>query len=365
MTPGNRVLIGTGGGRAITTRSGELVIATRSKTQYLGYELQSPAVAAAAARGHLLVGLGESLALLDRELRSTLAPALSIPPGSLIANMRWLGADDWLVQSVRSHDGVVGIDLVDVVRRTAIPIHRGLTAIHALLHEPSTQLVTISRGTVGDVRRYDPATHQLTRLASLANTGGDHRRAEVIPVAPDLAGGTQVVVIHTSDRLTIRWVRDPRVLDKGTTVTIDGALAAVDSAGHVFVWQNDPKVALELVVFADGKRTSRLATGGPTAIFPHPKGTQLVQVGPRMIALVALDATNPTGTQLWARPLQGVTEALWLADGTLGIVSNAGIARLDPASGEVIAARCGWKFGLSAKPHPASSRFEPICTQLR
>jgi hypothetical protein len=61
----------------------------------------------------------------------------------------------------------------------------------------------------------------------------------------------------------------------------------------------------------------------------------------------------------------GVTEALWLDDGTIGIVSAAGIARLDASTGEVIAARCGWRFGLSSKQHPVSPRFEPVCTQLR
>ncbi|MEO7092209.1 MAG: hypothetical protein ABI175_03090, partial [Polyangiales bacterium] len=62
---------------------------------------------------------------------------------------------------------------------------------------------------------------------------------------------------------------------------------------------------------------------------------------------------------------QFVTEALWLDDGTIVVVSAGGLARLDANTGSVLAARCGWRFGLSAKQHPPSARVEPVCAQLR
>jgi hypothetical protein len=70
-------------------------------------------------------------------------------------------------------------------------------------------------------------------------------------------------------------------------------------------------------------------------------------------------------TRKWAQPLQGVTEAIWLDANTIAIISAAGIARVDASTGDVQAARCGWRFGLSAKQHPISPRVEPVCTQLR
>jgi hypothetical protein len=63
--------------------------------------------------------------------------------------------------------------------------------------------------------------------------------------------------------------------------------------------------------------------------------------------------------------LQFVTEALWLDDQTIVVVSAGGLARIDAATGKVTAARCGWRFGLSAKQHAPTSRVEPVCAQLR
>jgi hypothetical protein len=354
-------MLGIGGGRAITGVSGELLIATPSKSEFLGYELQAPAVAAAAPSGQLLIGLGDSFALLDTQLHATPAPDLQVPAGSAIADLRWLSGNDWLVETSRVNDGVTSIALVDVGRKQSSSIRTGMSMVQMLLYEPSSRLVTLSLGELPEVLHHESGKNasRLDRISTLPKPSG-FERAEIVPVASKLAGGTQLVVVHMRDRLTLRWVRDPRALDKGTTVTIDGSLAGVTPAGHVFVWQNDPQGVLELAIFLDGKRLGTLPTDGPTAVWPDPRGVQVIEVGQRSIALVGID-----GSRKWAQALQGVTEALWLDDGTLGIVSAAGLARLDAKTGGVIAARCGWRFGLSHKQHPVSPRFEPICTQLR
>lgn len=357
--PAERGLLTTGGGRAITASSGELVISTPASTEYLGYELGALAVAAAAPQGRMLVGLGDSFAMLDSQLRTTAAPDLAIPAASTVAALKWLAGDEWLVETSRVNDGVTSVALVDVAGHKSVVVRGGMPMVQHLMHDRSTQLVTLSLGDTPEVLRYEPGKLRIDRLAALPKAAG-FERAELVPVAPALAGGTQLVVVQMHERLTLRWVRDPRVLDQGTVVTIDGSLAGVDAAAHVFVWQNDPQGMLELAVFLDGKRIAKLPTDGPTALWPDPRGNRVVQVSQRSIALVGFD-----GTRRWARALQGVSEALWLEDGTLGIVSVSGIARLDPLTGDVLAARCGWKFGLSRKQHPLIGRFEPICTQLR
>jgi len=45
-------------------------------------------------------------------------------------------------------------------------------------------------------------------------------------------------------------------------------------------------------------------------------------------------------------------------------VTAAGIARLDPATGAITAARCGWQFSLAPQPHPPTPKLEPVCTGL-
>jgi hypothetical protein len=355
----DRGIVAAGGGRVITGLSGELVLATPSKTEYLGYELESPAVAAAAPNGRLLIGLGETFAVLDKTLAAQPAPDLSVPQGSAIADLHWLAGDDWLVESSRVNDGVTSILLVDASTKKTREIRNGMSMVQMLLYEPATKLATLSLGDAPQVLRHEPGKLKMERISTLPKPSG-FERAELVPVVPALANGTEIVVVQMRDRLTLRWAHDARALDKGPQVTIDGSLAGVDGAAHVYVWQNDPAGMLELAIFSDGKRIGTLPTDGPTAVWPDPKGTQVVEVGQRSIALVGID-----GKRKWAQALQGVTEALWLDDNTIAIVSAAGVARLDAANGAVLAARCGWRFGKTTKQHPVSPRFEPVCTQLR
>lgn len=94
-------------------------------------------------------------------------------------------------------------------------------------------------------------------------------------------------------------------------------------------------------------------------MWPEPSGTRHLEITPTSVALYDLH-----GTQLWLRQLATSQDALWLTDESIAVASGGGVARLDAASGAVIAARCGWKFGLALKPHPPSLRVEPLCAQL-
>jgi hypothetical protein len=155
------------------------------------------------------------------------------------------------------------------------------------------------------------------------------------------------------------WVADPAHLDRiASTVTFPGSIAGGDAAGHAFGWE-DAGGKVVLAVFRDGKRTGTLPADAPVSLWPDPEGTRIVEVGTQAVTLVGLD-----GKVVWTKPLAGTSQALWLADGALAVVSAAGIARLDPATGAVTAARCGWGFGASAQPHPPATRVEPLCGQL-
>jgi hypothetical protein len=348
-----------GGGRAVGAVNGELVIASPTKNEYLGYELESPAVAAAGPSGRLLIGLGDTFALLDDKLVASAPPELQVPAGSSVADVRWLRDNEWLVQSSRLNDGITGIHLVDASTKRTSVVRKGMAMVHMMAHEPSTNLVAFSLGDSPEVFRHAPGKLELKTVSTLPKPKG-FERAELVPVNPTLSGGTQVVVVHMRDRLTIRWAKDALRLEAGTPVTVDGSLASVDAAGHVFVWQSDPNGVLVLAMYRDGKQLGFMPTDGPTALWPDPKGTRVLQVSQRSVAMVGTDTTRK-----WAQPLQGVTEAIWLDDNTIAIVSAAGIARVDANTGDVQAARCGWRFGLSAKQHPISPRVEPVCTQLR
>lgn len=352
-------LIAAGGGHAVSAINGELMIATPTKIEYLGYDLESPAVAAVAPKGELMIGVGDTFALLDANLRAVASPSLGVLPTSAVSELKWVGGDDWLVESSRISDGMTTLALVDVAKNKTQVLRTDLAMVQLILHEPSTGLVTLSLGDAPEVSHYDPVKHKLDKIAALPKPKG-YEQSELVPVIPALAGGNHLVVVHMRDRMTIRWVKDPKALDKGANITVDGSLAGVDAAGHAFVWQNTPTGPLELVIYLEGKRIGTLPTDAPVTLWPDRKGTRVVQVGQRSVGLATVD-----GKRTWLQSLQFVTEALWLDDGSIVVVSAGGLARLDANTGAVIAARCGWRFGRSAKQHPPTSRVEPVCAQLR
>lgn len=56
---------------------------------------------------------------------------------------------------------------------------------------------------------------------------------------------------------------------------------------------------------------------------------------------------------------------VWTDDATFAVLGTGGLTRFDATTGKLLAARCGWRFGKSSKPHPISAQVEPICAQLR
>nr|MDQ3301473.1 hypothetical protein [Myxococcota bacterium] len=352
------------GGRAVGAVHGELVIASPDRTEFLGYELMSLPVTSAAPNGHVLIGSGETVALLDPQLVATSSLDLRVPAGSNVSDARWLGGTQWLVQTTTRADGLTAVALVDTVTKRSVSVRSSMPQAHLLHHERGSQLVTFSLGDSPEVLRHVPAKLRLDSVAKVPRPTG-FQRIQLVPVDPALANGSQLVAIEMRDRLTIRWLANPAVLANpaalaaNTPLVVEGSLASVDAAGRVYVWQSITH-GLELVVFADGKRIATLPTTGATALWPDRKGTSILQVSHHGITLVGNDLVRR-----WALPVQGVTEALWLDDGSLAIVSGSGIARLEAATGKLLAARCGWRFGLGPKLHQVLPRIEPLCSQLR
>lgn len=358
-SPGTRTeaVLAAGGGHAVTAMNGELALSTPTGTQFLGYETVSPRIAEVGPDGTLVVGVADHLLQLDTQLRGATAPLAAIT--GMVAELRWLGEDDWLVESSMPNDGTLQIAIVDAAGGKHV-VRTGLKEVQILDHEPSTQLVTLSFGASSEVARFERKRSSLDHVAHIAKPS-PYEQVIFVPVAPALAHGTQLVQVTMREGTTIKWLRDPRALDKpSATAKVDGPFAGADAAGHVYAWRTTPTGQLELVVYADGKLLRTLPNKGAFSLWPEPAGARFAEVAPGSVALYDLE-----GTRLWGQQLAGVQEVLWLTDGTLAITSAGGVARLDPASGEVTAARCGWRFGLAAKPHPATPRVEPLCSQLR
>jgi hypothetical protein len=349
------VPFGVGDGRAVSVTNGELQLSTPSQSQYLGYDIVAPRFVEAAPNGELVVGTLDKLKHVDKDLRAT---GNAFTFGKNVTQFLSLGGNDWLVET--ADNGKLALTLVDSASGDVKVLRGDLKESHVLMYEPTSQLVTLSFGSVSEVAHYDPKTKQLDRLASVAKSSA-YEQTLFAPLAPKLAHGNQLVQVVMRERPTVKWLRDTRALDKVTTsVTIDGSYAATDAAGHVYLWRAGQGGKLDLEIYADGKSIAQLPSDGSALLWPDRMGKSVAVVGANAIALF----NTTDGKQLWARELGRIQEALWLDDGSLAITSGGGIARLDPASGDVTTARCGWSFGLAGAPHPATSRVESLCAQL-
>lgn len=362
VTPAMRSVFAIGGGRAIFAVQAELALgAPGQPVQYLGYELVAGHLASTAPGG-LAFAHGARAVQLDAQLAATpLELALPAQHAS-IAALRWLGGSQWLVEAV-GNDGAISIDVVDTATKRRSSVARALPSTHVLAYEPSTRLATISLGQgIDAVLRFDPAKGTMTTIAKVKR-GSTYERASLVPVAPALANGAQLVVVRMDEQLSVRWLRDPSRLDAGPATRLGGSLAAVDAAGRVHVWEpsQDPRNRLTIATYRDGARVGELPTDEVRRLWPDRAGNRLAQASQRVLALV----DRASGKRLWAKTAQGVVEVLWLDDGSVGVVSLGGVARLDAATGDVLAARCGWRLALSTTPKQPATPFAPLCTQLR
>lgn len=341
-----------GGGKVFHANGGEIVVSTSTTVGYLGYALQSPQLAAAGPHGGLAIASGERAALLDPALQ---ARAVSlVPSGHHINVLRWLTGDEWAVQAIKLDTGTQILSLVDLAtsRRSEWRVNQ---AVSQILYEPASRLLAVSSGREPEVARY---LGEL-RVESIAKfpRPGPYDRIQLWPVAPALANGVQVVTSVSREQVTVRWVTDPKTLDKGTSMVIEGSIAAVDPTGRVYAWRNVGG-KLELALLRDGKQLTTLAVDpGGRGVFPDPAGQRVLVTGPQVTMY------GPGGARVWTRALAGVTHALWLSPSTVALVSALGIVRVDAKTGETLAKRCGWAFELSSKPHPGRPRVEPLCTQ--
>ena len=352
-------LLGGGAGHAVSALNGDLVIATPTDTHFLGYEMITPRLAEVGPDGQLLVATAEDLMWLDKDLHVARSPALPFKNAPAVVEMRWLGNSDWLVES--GGYGALQLELLDGATGTSKMVRPQLHEAQVLSYEPSTKLVTLSFGArLAEVVRYDRAAHAFEPVAQVGKPN-PYEQVLLVPVAPKLARGTQLIEVRMRDKSTIKWLRDPHALNSpSATAVVDGPFAAADAAGNVYVWRPSATGQLELVVYSDGKQVRTLPNTGPASLWPEPTGTRVVQTSQTSITM--LDAA---GKPVWVQPIATAQEALWLSDGAIGITTAGGVARLDPATGAVTAARCGWKFGLTGKLHPSPPNVEPLCAQLR
>lgn len=356
-----KTLFTTGDGQALTAMGGEMMVAKPDDPKYLGYELESPQVATSGPNGSLVVGVGAAFAQLDSSLALVAGAAAPVfPPNTTVAELAWLGGNDYAA-SITNPDGTNQTMVVASDGRTPVAVRPTATAsrsIRPLRYEPSTHLLTVSFGETPTIDRWLPDQRKLEKVATVPRGKGFQQR-ELVPIAPALAGGAAIIEVSLDEKTTVAWT-DATTKTRMATMPITSFVTA-DPAGHVYAWTVDTKASqLVLSVLSPGKTLATLPHDGAVTLWPDPKGTRVLELGAAGAALYRID-----GTLAWKLPLLGASEAVWSDDNAISLITASGVARIDAATGNVIAARCGWKFGLTATPHPQPPRIEPICTQLR
>ncbi|MFT3697367.1 MAG: hypothetical protein QM831_29765 [Kofleriaceae bacterium] len=342
-----------GAGVAIAAAGSELSIARPDGGGYLGYDLQSPQVATAGPDHHLVIGVGHQFAQVDDHLIAI--PGAAVPrftDGVTVAELQWLTGNDYYAETV-APNGMTGFVVAnDKPPPDAITQTYAGRSVAALRYEPTTQLLA-SYGSV--LERWDPTKHATVKIDA-------PKFEQIVPLDPARANGAELVVVETNKKSQshVMWTDLAGKKQIGKRAAIESFLTA-DAAGHVYAWTLDtPDKTLALSILGPDGRVATLPHDGITTMWPDLKGERALEVSASNITLYKID-----GTPLWKLPLVGASEAVWTGDDAVSIVTVSGIVRIDATTGAPLAARCGWKFGLSQLPHPQSARINPVCTQLR
>jgi len=350
-------LFAVGDGVAVDAANTELRLSRPAKVEYLGYQLEAPLVATLGPNRNLVVGARHDLVQLDASLATSTAEVPSLPPEITLADLHWLGSTDYATSTIGA-DGQTTLSIVSAVGRDTVVVRKGPTrGIQPIHYEPATHLLTSSFGDAA-VDRWVPDQRKLEHLAAVPRTAAlaEHR---FVPLVPTLAAGNELVDVASGGATTIAWT-DATTKKRSAAMSITAFITA-DPAGHVYAWTVDAvNSQLVISVLAPGKVLGTLPHEGNVTLWPDPKGTRVLEVGANQLALYKVD-----GTLVWKQSVLAASEALWPSDDAIVIVTAAGIARLDAATGNLVAVRCGWSFGLAAKPHAGGARIEPLCTQLR
>ncbi|MEO8548867.1 MAG: hypothetical protein ABI678_02815, partial [Kofleriaceae bacterium] len=294
-------LFAVGDGVVVDAATTELRLSRPDKVEFLGYQLEPPLVAALGPKHDLVVAAHHDIVQLDASLATSTGATPALPADGTIAELRWLGADDYAARTV-DDAGQSTLSIVSAAGRDPVVVRKGLArVVQPILYEPTTHLLAASFGDQ-TVDRWVPDQRKLEHLASLprASAFTDHR---FIPIVPALAGGTELVEVSSGAASSVAWT-DATTKKRSAAMPITAFITA-DAAGHVFAWTVDTATSqLVISVLAPGKVLGTLPHEGNVTLWPDPKGTRVLEVGRNLLALYKLD-----GTLVWKQNTLAASEA--------------------------------------------------------
>lgn len=309
----------------------ELIEPGPGKPQYLGYDLVDPTPLHTTPVG--LVARGDLPALVDEQLAVR-------PLFAKAHEGEWMDftmLDDRhgvaLVRDFSQDMEQRWCELWDLATTKRVQKLGADARLDALVWEPSTQLFATLSLDGGQLFHY--ADGKLSLAGALP--GSPDR---VFLLDPALAHGDIAIVVESGKASRL----GPDLKVHGATA-INDTLLAIDRGGRVIA-----------------RRGSDLLLGDTRV---PGLGAANIRVSPDLKRVVAFDAQHTAlvdrdGTIRWSVASWGTRDAGWTADDEL-ILSQGGLVRLDLATGQTIARRCGWAFGLSTTIHTGAPLGTSTC----
>ncbi|MEO8548869.1 MAG: hypothetical protein ABI678_02825 [Kofleriaceae bacterium] len=343
--------VAVGGDLQITAEGLALGIAKRNSVQYLGYRLTDPSMLRTGPLG-LTISRDSVPLLLDRDLRLQRAIPLETLP-----------VEDALpidATHVLRTDHAVGghqITLVDTSAMTRAKI--ATVEDYQLRFEPATNLLGVTRPTGTAVIPYDPRAHRFGDPIELAGAPGHVYLAD-----PARADGIAAVVVEAlggvADRVRIREYAQKDLHGDGPVAArriyeLGGEVLTVDRAGRVYL-----ETGTELHGYVGGPmgapvQVFAIALAGRPVVAPSPDASQILVAGDDRIILVRAD-----GRPRWSVARRGVVDLGWV-EGEPVARFGAGLAKLDPRTGELRERVCGWQFALAAQAPDSAGNSASVC----
>ena len=340
------------GGVAVSASNADLVISTAAADAYLGYGVLVPYAIAPGSDGRTIVAASDGgLDVLGRDLAAIPARHLDFTGQRMYVAVH-LDGNDWFVEGM--DDKVAHAYLVDPVAGTTKEAGPPMPSVLPAAYDPTTQIIALSYGQTPRALRYDPQRHEVRPLA--LDPAIVHASTLLWPVSPALAGGAHLVTMSYEHGQTVTWYGDDVGAKQLAKLDVQLSFLGVDRAGRALLW--DP-AAHQLQLVQTGKPVGTIAFEGSSAV-GDPTGTRLAQAGERGVGVYEV----PSGRVVWRHDMEATGVPQWAGDGTLAVLMTTGIVRFD-ASGAVTAARCGWRFGLTPKPHGQAPRGRSVCQALR
>lgn len=344
--------------RVVSFMGHQLVLVEPRKLRYLGYQTHAASRLRATPAG-MVASMGGRSQILDDSLQiERRAPA---------ANARdLLPIDDTFALAIRgipTKDGPFddsiadpkprksGVEVVLFEGQTRQQVVKMKVSEMRLRYEPATRLLATNGGSAITFARFDDTAKRFGEPVTL-RVGAPIRDIFLLDPKTAANGAIALVVHGAKGDLVVRPIFEAELMGAlpHQAIALPGELEAVDRAGHTYV-RTDAKT---VTIFNGATELGKLTDLDKMKVRPAPDGKRVAIFGRGRVILANLD-----GTEVWSIGFPAIKDLQW-TDNDLVALAN-GIAKLDPATGQTIAARCGWKFGLRTQASFMDLAGSTIC----